>query len=66
MAELSDIRKTHRVHEHAAAAVIRAYMPADAACCDATMLTTCCEPSAKSDCCGSAAAEEPPTSCSCA
>lgn len=63
MAELSDIRET--VRAKSAAAIIRAHKPADAGCCEASMLATCCEPSEKSACCGSAGAEEPPTSCGC-
>ncbi len=57
-----DIRETHRVHEHAASAIIRARKPAPSACCDSTALATCCDPGAKDDCCGSAA---PPASCAC-
>ncbi len=46
-----EIRETHRVHEHAAAAIVRAAKPADV-CCSATALWACCEPAAKADCCG--------------
>jgi hypothetical protein len=58
-----EIRETHRVHEHAAAAIVRAAKPADA-CCSATVLEACCEPSAKVQCCGEATATAP-TSCGC-
>jgi len=44
------INETHRVHEHAAAAIIRASKPAG-----------CCEPEAKSECCGTPAT----TTCGC-
>jgi arsenite methyltransferase len=57
-----EIRETHRVHEHAAAAIVRAAKPA--ACCSATALEACCEPSAKADCCGEATALAP-SSCGC-
>lgn len=40
MADLTDIRETHRVHEHAAAAIVRAHQ-ADPACCDKTARVTC-------------------------
>ena len=60
-----EIRETHRVHEHAAAAIIRAQKPASQACCEPTMLATCCEPAAKEDCCGARAADDPPASCDC-
>ncbi len=55
-----EIRETHRVHEHASAAIVRATKPA--ACCSATALDTCCEPSLKDDCCGEAGA---PATCGC-
>ena len=58
------IRETHRVHEHAAAAIIRAAKPADA-CCSTTALEACCEPAAKAECCGEATASAP-KSCGCA
>ena len=62
-----EIRETHRVHEHAAAAIIRATKPAAAGgCCSPQTLDACCEPAAKSDCCGET---EPdgvaPASCGC-
>ena len=56
-----EIRETHRVHEHAAAAIVRATKPAGA-CCSTTVLETCCEPSAKTECCGDEAA---PGTCGC-
>jgi ubiquinone/menaquinone biosynthesis C-methylase UbiE len=46
-----EIRLTHRVHEHASSAIIRATKPA-AACCGAETQATCCEPADKADCCG--------------
>ena len=63
-----EIRATHRVHEHAAAAIIRATKPAaDAGCCAAQTLEACCEPAATSDCCGAPApaAAAAPSSCGC-
>jgi arsenite methyltransferase len=59
-----EIRSTHRVHEHAHAAIVRARRPESSACCDTTTLAGCCEQSAKDDCCGPGAAE-PPSSCGC-
>jgi hypothetical protein len=55
-----EIRETHRVHAHAAAAIVRATKPGP--CCSPTALESCCEPSAKGDCCGEASA---PASCGC-
>jgi ubiquinone/menaquinone biosynthesis C-methylase UbiE len=49
-----DISETHRVHEHAGSAIVRARKPASD-CCDAAAQTTCCEPAAKGDCCGTEA-----------
>ena len=64
-----EIRETHRVHEHAGAAIIRATKPArdDGACCSPAVLDACCEPSAKSDCCGEPAAHaaSAPARCGC-
>ena len=57
-----EIHETHRVHEHAAAAIVRAAKPADA-CCSATALESCCEPAAKGECCGEPTAA--PASCGC-
>jgi arsenite methyltransferase len=51
-----EIRHTHRVHEHAASAIIRARKPAASACCSPVEQADCCEPSAKADCCGTAEA----------
>jgi arsenite methyltransferase len=61
-----EIRETHRVHEHAIAAIVRARKPGSAACCDAVTLASCCEPTAKDDCCHPEAAGEAPSSCGCA
>ncbi len=65
----AEIRETHRVHEHAAAAIIRARKPeAGGGCCSPEALADCCEPSAKSDCCGETDAADPsatPADCGC-
>ena len=50
-----EISPTHRVHEHASSAIIRARKPEAAECCNADEQSTCCEPVAKSACCGSVA-----------
>ena len=47
-----EITPTHRVHEHAASAIIRARKPS--ACCVPAVQRSCCEPSAKTECCNSA------------
>jgi len=62
-----EIRETHRVHEFAGAAIIRARKPTGdgAACCSADALATCCEPAAKQDCCGDPAPAGPPAGCGC-
>jgi SAM-dependent methyltransferase len=60
-----EIRETHRVHQHAIAAIIRARKPDSSACCDADTLASCCEPSAKDDCCHPEPAGEAPSSCGC-
>lgn len=61
-----EIRETHRVHEHAAAAIIRARKPDGLACCAPTTLASCCEPAAKADCCGpSDSTGAAPSSCGC-
>jgi len=60
-----EIRETHRVHEHASAAIIRAHKPGPPGCCDPDALATCCEPPAKEDCCATSA-DGPPASCGCA
>jgi arsenite methyltransferase len=46
-----EINESHRVHEHAAAAIVRARKPASA-CCSPEHLRDCCEPEAKAGCCG--------------
>jgi len=58
-----EIRETHRVHAHAAAAIVRARKPVQA-CCTPAALTTCCESDAKAECCGESGASGP-TSCGC-
>jgi SAM-dependent methyltransferase len=58
-----EITPTHRVHEHASAAIIRARTP-PAACCTPDALADCCEPTAKADCCGTTTAGAP-GSCGC-
>ncbi len=62
-----EVRATHRVHDKAEAAIIRATKPAgDAAgCCAPAMLEVCCEPSSKSECCGDPAPATAPSSCGC-
>jgi SAM-dependent methyltransferase len=57
-----EIRETHRVHEHAAAAIVRAAKPR--ACCSATELESCCDADAKADCCG-APSSVAPSDCGC-
>jgi arsenite methyltransferase len=52
-----EIRHTHRVHEHAGSAIIRARNPAARECCSSGEQDTCCKPSAKAGCCGTAAAQ---------
>jgi SAM-dependent methyltransferase len=46
-----EIQQTHRVHEHATSAIVRALKPSGE-CCKPEALTSCCEPDAKDDCCG--------------
>lgn len=53
------IDETHRVHEHAAAAIIRASKPSS--CCAPAAQSACCEPQAKDGCCRTSAT----TSCGC-
>lgn len=62
-----EIKESHRVHEHAASAIIRARKPGEAGCCSTETLEVCCEPEAKSSCCGSTATTPgaPPSSCGC-
>jgi arsenite methyltransferase len=47
-----EIHETHRAHQHAAAAMIRARKPTAAGCCEPRALANCCEPEHKADCCG--------------
>jgi arsenite methyltransferase len=56
-----EIQPTHRVHEHASSAIIRATKPSS--CCAPSTQATCCEPSAKADCCGSG--QHPAGTCGC-
>jgi ubiquinone/menaquinone biosynthesis C-methylase UbiE len=58
-----EIRETHRVHEHAAAAIVRAAKPANT-CCSTTTMESCCEPASKTECCGESTATAP-ASCGC-
>ena len=61
-----EIRETHRVHEHAGAAIIRARKPeAASGCCSPAQLDVCCEPAAKGDCCGQTTDAAPPAACGC-
>jgi arsenite methyltransferase len=52
-----EIRHTHRVHEHASSAIIRARKPTGSACCSTAEQSVCCEPAAKADCCGTPGAD---------
>jgi arsenite methyltransferase len=64
--EQIEIQETHRVHEQAASAIIRARMPATEGCCEPEALDTCCESTAKDECCGSTAADvSAPSNCGC-
>ncbi len=63
-----DIRETHRVHDKAAAAIIRATKPGGpegAAGCSTQALTACAEPEAKSGCCRESTSAAAPASCGC-
>jgi hypothetical protein len=60
-----EITPTHRVHEHASAAIIRARRPDASGCCTPDALAACCEPAAKDHCCGARAANAVPASCGC-
>jgi hypothetical protein len=60
-----EIEETHRVHEHAGSAIIRARKPEADACCTTSEQTSCCEPAAKTECCGGTTAEQTPSSCGC-
>ena len=59
-----EIRETHRVHEHAGAAIVRAQKPTAGGCCEHQALASCCEPEHKEDCCGSPS-RTAPSSCGC-
>ncbi len=61
-----EINESHRVHEHATSAIIRARKPTDA-CCSPAALEVCCEPTSKEKCCGQPPAHitTPPESCAC-
>jgi SAM-dependent methyltransferase len=61
-----EIRETHRVHKHAAAAIVRATKPTDdgTRCAPAT-LEACCAPTEKAACCGTAEVGAAPSSCGC-
>jgi arsenite methyltransferase len=64
--EQIEIQETHRVHERAVSAIIRARIPATGGCCQRKALDACCEATAKVDCCGAtAAAASTPSSCGC-
>jgi len=64
-----EIRETHRVHEQAGAAIIRATKPASAGdgCCSPETLGACCEEESKAACCGEpvAASGAAPSTCGC-
>ncbi len=62
-----EITETHRVHEHAASAIIRARKPQDAdGCCTTSDLEVCCEPAVAHECCGQPAkSKTAPTTCGC-
>ena len=48
-----EIVTTHRVHQHAVAAVVRARRSSAESCCSPAAQVECCEPEAKSECCDS-------------
>jgi arsenite methyltransferase len=60
-----EIQETHRVHQHAAAAIIRARKPRPGGCCEAETLAACCEPDQKGDCCGASSGRPAPAGCGC-
>ena len=62
--EQIEIRPTHRVHEHASSAIVRASRPSAGGCCEPQALASCCEPEDKEQCCGDASAAAP-SSCGC-
>jgi SAM-dependent methyltransferase len=61
-----EINETHRVHEHAVSASVRARTPQDP-CCSPTDMSVCCEPASKEDCCGGSTqgATAVPSQCRC-
>jgi ubiquinone/menaquinone biosynthesis C-methylase UbiE len=61
-----EITESHRVHEHATAAIIRARKPREG-CCAPAQASGCCESDAKAECCGPAATAgtPPPEECGC-
>jgi SAM-dependent methyltransferase len=61
-----EINETHRVHEHAVSAIVRARTPQDP-CCSPTDMSVCCEPASKEDCCGgfTQGATAVPSQCRC-
>jgi ubiquinone/menaquinone biosynthesis C-methylase UbiE len=61
--ESIEIEETHRVHEHAGSAIIRARKPGGEHCCDPQELSSCCEPTVRSECCGTSTSESAPSSC---
>jgi len=58
-----EIDETHRVHERAVAATVRARRAAPDSCCGSDEHHGCCDPGVKSDCCGSQ--NTIPTTCGC-
>jgi arsenite methyltransferase len=62
--EQIEIRGTHRVHDQAAAAIIRARKPDAVACCDTEALDGCCEPEQTAGCCGQPS-RTAPSGCGC-
>jgi arsenite methyltransferase len=61
-----EVIESHRVHEHAASAIIRATKPTDESCCGSEEMTSCCDSADKAQCCGEADAQTPPSTCGCA
>jgi arsenite methyltransferase len=60
-----EILETHRIHEPAASAIIRARKPAAKRMLPLSTLSSCCEPDAKADCCGTPTQDAAPSSCAC-
>jgi arsenite methyltransferase len=58
-----EIQPTHRVHESASSAIVRARKPSTAGCCPPEALAECCEPADKQACCG--ASDTGSSSCGC-